>query len=72
MYVAKGILPEVGRSVASGISPLKIIFNLDQIYDGPSHKTNHDLVDTTGHVTDATFSPGNTDHTLLYQRCFGN
>ena len=72
LYIAKDIIvkgPLVGQLVESGISPLETIFNSDVIYEGPSHNMNPGLADSIRYVTNAAFSPGNADHTLLYNLC---
>ena len=67
VIIVKGTL--VGQLVESGISPLETIFNSDVIYEGPSHNMNSGLVDSIHYVTNAAFSPGDADHTLLYNLC---
>ena len=72
LHIAKGIIVKgtlVGQLVKNGISPLETIFNSDVIYEGPSHNMNPGLVDSIRYVTNAAFSPGDADHTLLYNLC---
>ena len=72
LYIAKSIIVKgtlVGQLVESGICQSETIFNSDVIYEGPSHNMNPGLVDSICYVTNAAFSPGDADHTLLYNLC---
>ena len=72
LYIAKCIIVKgilIGQLVKSGISPLETFFNSDVIYEGPSLNMNPGLVDSIRYVTNAAFSPGDADHTLLYNLC---
>ena len=72
LYIAKSIIVKailVGQLMGNWISPLETFFNSDVIYEGPSDNINPGLVDSIRYVTKAAFSPGDADHTLLYNLC---
>ena len=72
LNITKGIIVKgtlVSQLVGDGISPLETILNSDVTYEGPSHDMNLGLVDSICYVTNAAFSPGDADHTLLYNLC---